>query len=317
MWYGIGKTGFPNPAGVFLEILEDGNAILYTGCADIGQGSTAALGQIAAEELGLEAAEVLVVSADTHRTPDSGITSASRTTYIIGKAVQIAGEKAKEPIVEEAAEQLSRPVSDLAVARHSVYSKSDSSLRLPWGEIVASCHQKGIMCSAYGFFNPITQTLDKNGQGAPYATYSFGTQAAVVEVDPVTLKVKVLLIIAAHDVGRAINPLNVEGQIEGGCVMGLGQALLEEITECEGKILTPSYSEYLIPTSLDVPDIEPVIVENKEETGPFGAKGIAEPSSIPTAPAIANAIYNAIGVRIMELPITPEKIKAALEKTNK
>jgi CO/xanthine dehydrogenase Mo-binding subunit len=314
MWYGIGKTGLPNPASVFLEILDDGTAILYTGCADIGQGSTVTLGQIAAEELGIDPEEVLVVTSDTHRTPDSGVTSASRTTYIVGKAVQIACREAKWLVLEQVAGRLGVEPGELAAADHLIFCTKDPKKSIPWPLAVEECKKKGLALATHGSFNPQTTPLDSASQGNPYATYAFGTQVVFVEVDRDTLKVDVKKIIAAHDVGRAVNPMNVEGQIEGGCVMGLGQALMEEVVSKEGSIITPGFSEYVVPTSMDVPEIETIIVENEEQTGPFGAKGVAEPSSIPTAAAIANAVYDAVGVRVKSFPITPDKILRELQK---
>ncbi|HEY6074694.1 MAG TPA: molybdopterin cofactor-binding domain-containing protein, partial [Anaerolineales bacterium] len=165
-------------------------------------------------------------------------------------------------------------------------------------------------------YNPKTTFLDpETGHGTPYEAYVFATQIAEVEVDTETGEVRVLRIAAAHDCGKAINPMMVEGQIEGGISMGLGYGLLEEIVQENGVVKNPQFTDYILPTALDMPpDIRVAIVEEPVDTGPFGAKGVGEPSLIPTAPAIINAIYDAVGVRIRDLPATPSKILAALEE---
>ncbi len=314
MWYGIGNTGLPNPAGAFVQALSDGTVILQTGCADIGQGSKTALAQIAAEQLGVHVDDVRVISADTAITPDAGATSASRQTYISGNAVKMAAAAAGEILLEQAVEMLGAPLDHLELAEGAVCLKTDHNVKVPLLDVLAKCKQKGIVVLGSGSFNPETTGLDEvTGQGIPYATYAFATQWAEVEVDTATGQVQVLKIVAAHDVGRAINPLAVEGQIEGGCAMGLGYALMEEVVTANGVIANPKLSSYIIPTSCDCPEVETIIVEAAENTGPFGAKGVGEPSLIPTAPAIANAVSNALGIRFYDLPITPEKILNALK----
>lgn len=314
MIYGIGNTGMPNPSGAFVDILKDGSVIVYTGCADIGQGSTTIMAQIAAEVLGLDVDRITVVSADTLRTPEAGATSASRQTYITGNAVKKAVESARTLLAEKAAEILGLDKPDLIFRDNEVYSSSEPQKTLLLNDLIRDCYAEGAMILGFGTFNPeITRPDRDTGEGVPYGTYSFATQYAEVEVDTETGEVSVLKLVAAHDVGRAINPQLVEGQIEGGCVMGLGYTLTEELILSEGKILNPDLQNYLLPTAADVPgSIEALIVEDPEETGPFGAKGVGEPPLVPTSPAIANAISNALGVRFTELPITPEKIVKAL-----
>lgn len=311
MWYGIGKTGIVNPSTVFVEILHDGSAILLTGAADIGQGSSTVFAQIVAQELGIEYDKVQVVSGDTQTTPDSGVTSASRQTYVTGKAVQLACQQAKELIMREIEEYLETPIH--AIEREGE-EYSTQHKRITWTEAVRRCQKRGLLTSSKGYFNPEMTKLDDKCQGIPYPTYSFGTQVAFVEVDRETGLVKVKRIIAVHDVGRAIHPLNIEGQIEGGSIMGLGQGLLEEVLFEEGRLKNPEFKEYLIPTSLDAPDVLTGIVEKHEETGPFYAKGVGESPSVPTAAAIANAVYDAIGVRITSYPITPERLLKGLDE---
>lgn len=338
MWYGIGNTGLPNPSGAYVNLLDDGTALVLTGCADIGQGSDTVMTQIVAEEFGIDVEDVRVVSADTGITPDGGASSASRQTYISGNAVRLAAQEAKKVIVEMAAGMLGVAPGEVAVGYKELCVRTDSrqshfladcqnECRLDLGltargtvqsvslaDCIAQCRAKGKLTFGHGWFNPDTTGLHPDtGQGRPYATYAFATQIAEVAVDTESGELEVIRIVAAHDVGQAINPVNIEGQIEGGCTMGLGYALTEEIQVNEGRILTRNLATYLMPTALDVPEIHPYIVEELEKTGPFGAKGVGEPALIPTAAAITNAVYNAIGVRFTELPITPEKILARLQ----
>ena len=339
MWYGIGNTGLPNPAGAYVDLLDDGTVLVLTGCADIGQGSTTALAQIAAEELGVRIEDVRVVSADTGVTPDAGASSASRQTYISGNAVRMAAQQAKKVVMEAAAETLGVSPEEMEAADRmlTVKTSSDKSKNLvdcqtecqvdlgltpstpaksvSLADCIAKCRAKGKLSLGHGWFNPDTTGLDmETGQGKPYATYAYATQVVEVEVDTETGVVDVLQIVAAHDVGKAIHPQNVEGQIEGGCAIGLGYALMEEIQLKQGNVTTSNFTTYVLPTSLDVPPIQSIIVEDPAVTGPFGAKGVGEPALIPTAAAIANAVYNAVGVRITELPITADKVLDKLQQ---
>jgi len=318
MWYGVGNTGIPNPSEAFVELRDDGTVMLLTGCADIGQGSNTVLAQIVAEELGVELEKVRVVSADTGLTADAGSTSASRQTYISGNAVKKAAKSAKEPLRKKAAALFNVAEDEIEFKDSKVFPRFASDRALPLENIISECRRDGTLTLGHGSFDPHTTELDKDtGRGIPYAAYAFATQWAEVEVDTETGEVTVLKIVAAHDVGRAINPKMVEGQIEGGCAMGLGYALMEEVILEKGVILNPGLSNYLIPTFKDMPEIISLIVEEEEETGPFGAKGVGEPPLIPTAPAILNAVSNAIGIRFTELPLTPEKILSALQEKSK
>ncbi|WP_434130894.1 xanthine dehydrogenase family protein molybdopterin-binding subunit [Sporomusa sphaeroides] len=312
MWYGIGNTALPNPAGAMVEWLDDASVNLAVGCADIGQGSSTILAQIVAEELGISSQDITVTSADTLITPEGGATSASRQTYISGNAAMLAAIEAKKIPLAEAGILLNQEPSTLAFKAGTVWAGGQPTA-LTIKEVIASCRKQGKLTLGSGWFNPDTTTLDEHtGYGKPYATYAFATQIVEVEVDIETGRVEVLKILAAHDVGRAINPALVEGQIEGGATMGLGYGLMEEITTVGGVIKNTNFTDYLIPTMLDVPEIDAIIVEEPEPSGPFGAKGVGEPALIPTAAAIANAVYDAIGVRIYSLPITPEKVLQAL-----
>jgi CO/xanthine dehydrogenase Mo-binding subunit len=180
-------------------------------------------------------------------------------------------------------------------------------------EAVAVCKKRGVVPVGSGSYATDATGLDPvDGSGRPWQAYVYGCQVAEVEVDTVTGEIQVLGVWAAHDVGRAINPRGVEGQIEGGIVQGLGQALMEDYKLDAGHTSTHGFAKYILPTSLDIPEITSIIVEDRDPKSPLGAKGIGEPALVPTAPAIANAVYDAIGVRIDSLPITPEKVLAAL-----
>lgn len=312
MWYGIGNTALPNPASATVEWLDDASVNLAVGCADIGQGSCTIMAQIVAEELGISSRDITVISADTLVTPEGGATSASRQTYISGNAAVLAARDAKKVPLAEAGILLNQDTASLAF-RDGMVWENGRQTGLAIKDVIASCRKKGKLTLGSGWFNPDTTSLDENTSfGKPYATYAFATQVVEVEVDTETGRVEVLRIFAAHDVGRAINPQLVEGQIEGGATMGLGYGLMEEITAVNGRIKNTNFTDYLIPTALDVPAIQSIIIEDTEPTGPYGAKGVGEPALIPTAAAIANAVYNAIGVRIYDLPLTPERVLSAL-----
>lgn len=318
MYYGIGKTGVPGPAGAVAEILEKGNVIVLTGLADMGQGANTGLAKIAADTLGVPLDHVTVITGDTAVTPDAGVTSASRSIYVVGNAVQKAVQEAMKPILMEAQYRLEVPLEELVAREGRIFSQGDPEHYVNLEDMIAVCKSKGVQTFAAVSFRPKFEKLDpETGLGEPYPTYAFATQVAEVEVDTETGEVKVLRVVAAHDVGRTIDPSAVEGQIEGGIAMGLGQALLEEVKFKEdGNILTSRFSTYLLPTVLDMCEVETVLVEAPESSGPFGAKGVGEPALIPTMSAIIGAIYDATGVLINELPATPEKILAGLARLN-
>jgi nicotinate dehydrogenase large molybdopterin subunit len=309
MWYGIGNTGVANPSTAQVEIHPNGEVRLMTGAADIGQGSDTVLLQIASEALGLELREIHLIHADTALTTDAGASSASRQTYISGNAVLNAIKKLKLEVLREAGLNMGIPERELIIEDGMIRSKSDPSIFLPIKDVARRC---GKLLRGDGMFDPETTKLDpKTGQGVPYATYAFATHLAEVEVDTETGKVRVLRVVACHDVGKAIHPMNVRGQITGGVAMGLGFALMEEFVPEE----TASFVNYLIPTSKDVPEVIPLLVEDEEPTGPFGAKGVGEPALIPTAPAILNAIADAIGHRIFRLPANLERVLEAVNRS--
>ena len=311
MWYGIGNTGVANPSTAQMEIDPNGEVRLFTGAADIGQGSDTVLLQIASESLGVPLKEIRLIRADTAITTDAGATSASRQTYVSGNAILDAIKNLKQEITKEASRLLEVDRQDLFFEDGKIKSKSNPSVSLSIKEMAKRC---GRVLRGEGSFDPETTRLDpETGQGAPYATYAFATHLAEVEVDTETGTVKVNRVIASHDVGKAIHPKNVMGQIMGGVAMGTGFALMEEFVPDE----TTSFVNYLIPTSKDVPEVIPILVENEEPTGPFGAKGVGEPAVIPSAPAILNAIADAIGQRVCHLPANLERVLEAVQKNKK
>jgi CO/xanthine dehydrogenase Mo-binding subunit len=316
MFYPNGFTSYANPGSAFLKVNQDGSVNLWIGTADIGQGSTTVMAQIAAEELGVEFDQVTVIAADTKLTPFDLGTVASRVTYIVGNAVKIAAAQAKQTLFEVAAEDLAVSPEGLAASQGFIYVDGFPERRIAISAVAQkACMGKGRPPMGSGSFNPVTTMLDKEtGHGKPYGTYVFGAQVAEVEVDTETGEVEILQITAVHDCGTAINPMFVEGQIEGGVAMGVGFGMLEEMVVKDGQVRNKQLTDYIVPTSLDVPPIVTSIVERAEATGPFGAKGIGEPSLLPTAPAIINAIQNAVGVQIRDLPATPEKILRALQE---
>ncbi len=316
MWYGIGNTGLPNPASAFVEVHGDGSATVLTGCSDIGQGSDTILAQIVAETLGISYEMVYINSANTASTPDAGKTSASRQTYISGNACRFAAIEARENIEKVAAEILACPIDKVILKDNMAYCADDKNKKITYKEVMLGLRTRGLLALGKGQFNPAATALDADMQGTPYPTYAFATQIAEVEVNTETGEVTVVKIIAAHDVGKAINRVNVEGQIEGGAIMGMGMALAEEVELDKGRIKNPNFNSYIIYTAKDVPEIHSIIVEDPTDCGPFGAKGVGEPALIPTAPAIINAIYDAIGIRFTHLPVTAQKVLAALKEKN-
>jgi CO/xanthine dehydrogenase Mo-binding subunit/aerobic-type carbon monoxide dehydrogenase small subunit (CoxS/CutS family) len=304
MWYGCGNTSMSNPSTMRIGISAEGRPTLYNGAVDMGQGPNTIMVQIAADALGLPAGAFDVVMGDTDRTADAGKSSASRQTFVSGKAAQLAGEDLRGQIL-----RLANVGDDAVIALQKariVIRDGAGERAIDLGALEADA--QGDVLTGEGTFDPPTTPLDKNGQGDPYATYGFGAHAAVVEVDEALGTVKVLRVITAHDVGRAINPTQVEGQIHGGVAQGLGLALMEEYIP--GR--TENLHDYLIPTFGDVPPIETILIEDPEPLGPFGAKGIGEQALIPTAAAIFGAIRNATGARIRFAPATPHRVRAAI-----
>jgi CO/xanthine dehydrogenase Mo-binding subunit/aerobic-type carbon monoxide dehydrogenase small subunit (CoxS/CutS family) len=300
MWYGIGNTSMSNPSHMIVGITPEGRATLLSGAVDIGQGSNTIMSQIAADALGIEVAALDLVHGDTDLTPDAGKTSASRQTFVSGNAARLAGAALRQEILFRAG----------ADAGASISFREG---RIIVGNTVIDCatmptDERGFVLSGEGRYDPPTTPLDADGQGVPYASFAFAAQLAQVEVDTALGTIRVLRITAAHDVGRAVNPVQVEGQIHGGIAQGLGLALMEEYVP--GR--TDNLHDYLIPTIGDIPPIETFLIERPDPLGPYGAKGVGEPALVATAPAILNAVHDATGVRLTQVPATPSRVLAAL-----
>ncbi len=311
-------TWFHDTAEAWVGIEVDGTVIVRSGVTDIGAGQASALGQIAAELLGVGLDDVVVYNSDSAVTPLAGTTTATRALYMTGRAAHKASEILRGRLVEFAASELGvRPEDvDLANGQAFVIDNPESAMSLK--DLAARGASEGLQRSELAMFRaPFTDPIDEEtGQGPVFPDFTYGCHAVEVAVDTETGEVTVLKSVGAHDIGQAINPQAVEGQIEGGALMGQGYALSEELIYQEGKLVSPSFSEYLIPTSMDMPEIKSIILESRSGLGPFGAKGIGEPSLTPVAPAIANAIADAIGTRVFDLPITPEKIVRALREAD-
>jgi CO/xanthine dehydrogenase Mo-binding subunit/aerobic-type carbon monoxide dehydrogenase small subunit (CoxS/CutS family) len=301
MWYGCGNTSLPNPSTMKVGLKNDGTVLLFQGAVDIGQGSNTVLAQICADAIGLTVERIMLVAADTAVTPDAGKTSASRQTFVSGKAAFLAGRALRDKILL----RMNAPEDAVLRLDGSMLHAGGRSLEI--GTLEADAD--GLLMSAEATFDPPTTALDENGQGEPYAAFGWGAHLAVVEVDCELGRTRVRRLVAAHDVGRAVNPTLIEGQVEGGSAQGLGFALMEAYLP--GR--TENLHDYLIPTAGDMPEVLTILIEEPDAHGPFGAKGIGEQVLIPTAPAILNAIRDATGLAMRDLPVTPDKLHAALK----
>lgn len=319
MFYPMGVSGLPNPSAAFVKINKDGTAVVNIGCADVGQGSLTIMAQITAEELGIRYEDVAIINGDSKICPYDHGTVASRLTYVLGNAVKLAANEAKQTLLDIAATDFRVGKEGLVAEGGFIYVNGFPEKKLAINILAARAYsERGVVPIGSGSFTPAITPLDPlTGHGKPFPAYVYATQIAEVEVDTETGYYEVLNLIAVHDCGKAINPLLTEGQIEGGISNGIGYAMFEEMIVKEGKVINPQFTDYILPTALDMPNIITEIVERAEPTGAFGAKGIGEPSLMPTSPAIANAIQNAVGIKLRELPITPEKVYYALQEKAK
>jgi len=303
-WYGCGNTSLPNPSTIKAGVRADGTVVLHQGAMDIGQGATTVIAQIFAEALGVAAEGVEIVGGDTDVTPDAGKTSASRQTFVTGNAARLTGEALRTQILRlgnvSSTAEIVFETGAIRLVEGGEHRRVDLAARTPDAE--------GYVLRTEETYDPPTKPLDENGQGVPYAQFGYAVHLVELEVDVALGVVKLVKFTAAHDVGRAINPILVEGQVQGGIAQGVGMALMEEFIP--GR--TENLHDYLIPTFGDIPPIETLIVEVADAHGPYGAKGLGEHVLIPTAPAILNAIRDATGARIRKLPATPDRVRAAI-----
>ena len=303
-WYGCGNTSLPNPSTIKSGIRADGTVVLHQGAMDIGQGANTVITQIFATALGISVDGIELIGGDTDVTPDAGKTSASRQTYVSGNAARLSGEALRARILDNLNVAQGAVLTIGAGAIHANDVSGEHTLSLAG----LSADAEGYVLRAEETYDPPTKPLDANGQGEPYAQFGYAAHLVVVEVDAALGTVKPLKFVAAHDVGQAINPLLVEGQVQGGIAQGLGMALMEEYIP--GR--TENLHDYLIPTIGDIPPIDTIIIEEPDGHGPYGAKGLGEHVLIPTAPAILNAITNATGVRVRQVPATPSRMRSMI-----
>jgi CO/xanthine dehydrogenase Mo-binding subunit len=300
-------------AWVGLEL--DGTAVVRCAAPDVGGGQTASLCSITAEVLGLPAEQVVAVGRDSHFTPRAGTTTATRQLLMSGNAVLNAAREVRRHLVDQAAERLEAAADDIELADGRAFVRGAPGRAVGFAELVKAMPAAGRPTQALEKFDaPSAPTIDPlTGQGKPFNDYTFGTQAVEVEVDDETGETRVTRLVACYDVGQVINRQSAEGQVEGGAVQGLGHALLEAVALEEGISRNPHLLDYRIPTALDAPAVETILIESGAGLGPFGAKGIGEPAMTPTPAAVMNAVANAIGRPVTELPLTAERVLAALE----
>jgi len=305
-------------SGVIIEINIEGGVNILSGAADIGQGTDTVVCQIVAEELGVGMEDITITAADTATTPLDAGTFGSGVTFRVGNAAIAAARDVKRQLLEVVAPHLGAPPEEIEFRGGRVYVKGDPERGIDFKEAVRLYRyaDNPMPLVGRGFYMPdsVEPSLLLKQEGNFSVAYTFMAQGAEVEVDEETGEVRVLKVVTAHDCGRVINPLNVEGQIEGAVAGGVGMALFEDIPQEEGRYLNANFLDYPMPTSLDVPgEMVSIPIETVEPLGPFGAKESGEGNLVATPPAIANAIYNAVGARITDLPITPDKVKKALE----
>lgn len=307
-------------AGAIVKVEEDGSVYLFTGAADTGQGSNTALSQIAAHALGVSYSRIRCKAGDTEITPFDTGSFASRVTFISGNAALLGGRDAKMQILEIVAKEHQLNIEDLDIKAEKVIFKADGKTLMSFDKALELCYSfnYGKQIIGRGSYNPKTTPIDfRTGEGNVSGSYGFEAQIAEVEVNKETGEVKVLELWDAHDIGKAINPQSVHTQIEGSLAMGLGYSFYEDMKFKNGRVLNANFAGYRVPRAMGIPKMNTILVETDDPEGPFGAKGMGEAALLPTSAAIANAIEDAIGVRIKELPITPEKIIKALKEKEK
>jgi CO/xanthine dehydrogenase Mo-binding subunit len=301
----LGAEG-TDAAGVGISLQTDGSAIVTCGLVDMGQGAAGTIAMVVAEELGLSPERIVFINADTAVMPDSGPTVASRTSFMAGNAAREGCRILKERISPVAAEMLSCDASSLEFCDNHIASQSRKTSMT---QLAAECFKRGISLFAHGWYlSPKTTWREEDGTGDAYFTFVYGANLAEVEVDMATGVVRVTNFVSSHDVGKVLNLNGAKGQVFGGVAMGLGYALLEDYVEEKGLPALANFDEYLIPTICDVPPVKVIFIEGNDPLGPYGAKALGEPANEIAAPAIANAVANAISRRVRELPLTLERI---------
>lgn len=316
--YPMDPANKSSSTAVFVKIFHDGSAVIYSGATDLGQGSNTVLMQIASETTGIPMDKLRILTSDTETTPYDEGTGASRSTYIVGSAVKRACEDAMTELFRSAAWKLHFADPSKFYAKNgTIYLKSFPEKNISIAEAAwISERERGFPPVGKATFGTLSDAGDpETGHCRNFEKHVFGTHICEVEVDMGTGEIEILRYVAVHDCGRAVNPMLLTGQIEGGISMGLGQALFEEMQEdpATGRLLNNSFTDYLLPTSMDMPrQLITDYVESPDEDGPFGALGIGEATPCPVLPAISNAIYDAIGVLIPELPLTPERVLKAI-----
>jgi len=314
-------TRSPTTSAAGVIVNGKGEITVLAGTVEIGQGCNTILSQVAAEELGVPLDKIHMHPLDTDIIPFDASTTSSRSTYHMGNAVRRAAIRAREQIAEAASPMLEAKSQDLDFADGKVFLKDQPQMALPLGEVVRrKLGAEGAVRGDGSYTYEIAKDLDLETGHSDHASafYMYATQAAEVEVDEESGRVRLRRMSAAHDVGKAINPLNCAAQIEGGVAMGIGSALHEElVVDDAGKVRNPSFLDYHLVTSLDVPKLIPIIVECPEPEGPYGAKGLGEPGLAPTPAAIGNAVADALGLRIHDLPLKPENVYWGIQKKKK
>jgi len=312
---GFKNTKTPSGSSAVVKINSDGSVEILTSSIEEGQGAKTILAQIVSEVLKLPLDNITVSSPDTDLTPFDASSTSSRTTFHMGNAVKNAAKDAKKQVLKIASDVLKVGIRDIRIENGKIYANQNPGKKLSISEVITLRYGAGMDIIGRGSFFPELPGEKGGMWAAPSIFWMYAAHEAEIDVDTETGRVKILKIRAAHDVGKVINPLTCEGQIDGGVVHGVGPALYEEmILDKNGEVVNPSFLDYKMPTALDIPEIIPFIIEKHHKQGPYGAKGIGEMTLVPTAPAIANAIYDAIGVRIKDLPITPEKILNEFKK---
>lgn len=314
-WQGIGLgVGLPDNSNAIIQMKRDGGFTVRVGCVEMGQGALTVFAQIAAEALYCPVENIEVIVGDTGATVDSGTTTASRSTYAAGNSIILASNKILDIMKEKAASMLGAKPEELDVKDGLIFHRQNLIPGLSYGQIAGAFQQGSGLPRTEGLFKfPVADKSIEGAFGLPHHIYGFCGQVALVEVDTLTGKVKVLEGLTVIDAGTVINRKGLEGQAEGGFVMGMGYALTEDVLTKRGNVMTPNFSTYIIPTSKDAPEIiETITVDSREETGPYGAKGIGEIVMVPTAPAITCAIHHATGKRVLKIPATAEYIYSLL-----